>query len=272
MARPADFMVSEVRPPVALSTQGRQTTSAPSAHAAGMYRARSVADDFERNVSMLKRGDARGPQIAQLGLTFSYPEGEHIVDLIKDGSQIQVTQANVGEFLRLLDQREIGQRHPSERVHRSNSVRQVEVFNEHPNNNYNNFSPSHFSYGLFAPFEKKSTFMVDYENSDKTLPAFLRESSKPQQQQKGLSYVDCIRYNDFVNLERIILSVKEDPNACESYGVTFCIPSKLEPQSSAEEQRSGLRSLIGGSPLQPVKRDQQAIFLALIKPYFRHLF
>lgn len=277
MARVPDFIPAEVRPPVCLNdashVQGPTAAAevppprqpSQSRPMQGAY----SADEFWRSVERIRRGEVYGPQIAQLGLTFSYPEGDRVIELTKDGIQIMVTSNNANEFLRLLENRSktvASHANGAGKVHRSNSIRRLEVAQLPVDNNRESFSPSHFSHGLFAPYEAKSTFYVDYDESEKTLPPFLKEQ---RQQARRNSYLNAVRNRDYETIGGIIREVKANPAAVDKYGVVFCVPSSLEPASTEEERTTGLHALYPGSTLQAVAPAQQGIFLALVRQYFK---
>ncbi|KPI88873.1 hypothetical protein ABL78_1990 [Leptomonas seymouri] len=228
--------------------------------------------DFNQKVNLLRSGLVQGAEIAKLGLTFSIPDGPRVVELISDGMQVDVTAANAKAFLNLLEKFPSAQAPSPARVHRTNSVRKIDVRSIIPDVPPT-FSPSHFSHDLFAPFAKPtSAVYVDYDKSERILPAFLRDqSSQAAARDMRNLYLNAARCADCTTLERILQEVKANPAAVSKYGVTFCVPSSLEPYSTAEELHTGLHSLFPSSALQPVTPDQQPQFLSMARQYFPHI-
>jgi hypothetical protein len=227
--------------------------------------------DFSQKVNLLRSGLVQGAEVAKLGLTFSVPDGPRVVELINDGMQVDVTAANAKAFLNLLDNFPNTQAPSPARVHRTNSVRKIDVRSIIPDVPPT-FSPSHFSHDLFAPFAKPtSAVYVDYDKSERILPPFLKEQAQPAPKDSRNLYLNAVRCSDCTTLERILREVKANPSAVSKYGVTFCVPSSLEPYSTAEEQHTGLHALFPSSALQPVTPEQQPQFLSLVRQYFPHI-
>ncbi|CAM39520.1 conserved hypothetical protein [Leishmania braziliensis MHOM/BR/75/M2904] len=269
MSRAADVQTTSVVPPAAVvaevggSAAGFERSTRPSVQHIG--RPYDVSS-FHDKVNLLRRGAVPSPAIAQLGLTFSVPDGQRVVELVNDGMQVDVTAANVGEFLRLLDNYPRAQA-PSGRVHRTNSVRKIDVGRIIPDVPPA-FSPSHFSHGLFAPYQAStSSVYVDYDKSEGMLPRYLKEHHVNPTDTRGL-YVSAARSSDYATLERIVQEVKVNPSALIKYGVTFSVPSSLEPYSTSEERRSGLHALFPSSALQPVQPEDRFHFLSLARQYY----
>ncbi|TPP52137.1 hypothetical protein CGC20_5770 [Leishmania donovani] len=272
MARASDVQTMSVVPPAAMVTEmgggaaGFERRSRPAVQHIG--RPYDVSS-FHDKVNLLRRGAVPSAAIAQLGLTFSVPDGQRVVELVNDGMQVDVTAANVSEFLRLLDSYPTAQA-PSGRVHRTNSVRKIDVgriISDVPAT----FSPSHFSHGLFAPYqEPTSSVYVDYDKSERMLPLYLKEHHVSPADTRGL-YVSAARSADYPTLERIVQEVKVNPSALTKYGVTFSVPSSLEPYSTPEERRSGLHALFPFSALQPVQPEDRLHFLSLARQYYPNI-
>ncbi|CBZ28089.1 conserved hypothetical protein [Leishmania mexicana MHOM/GT/2001/U1103] len=269
LARASDVQTMSVVPPAAVVTDmgggaaGFERCSRPAVQHIG--RPYDVSS-FHDKVNLLRRGAVPSAAIAQLGLTFSVPDGQRVVELVNDGMQVDVTAANVSEFLRLLDNYPTAQA-PSGRVHRTNSVRKIDVgriISDVPAT----FSPSHFSHGLFAPYqEPTSSVYVDYDKSERMLPRYLKEHHVSPADTRGL-YVSAARSSDYATLERIVQEVKVNPSALTKYGVTFSVPSSLEPYSTPDERRSGLHALFPSSALQPVQPEDRLHFLSLARQYY----
>lgn len=273
MARVADAGVVNVYPPAAVvaseSANGADVDARRRPALQQIGRPYEVSD-FSQKVNLLRSGLVQGAEVAKLGLTFSIPDGPRVVELINDGMQVDVTAANAQAFLNLLDNFPNGQTLPSARVHRTNSVRKIDVrsaISDVPPT----FSPSHFSHDLFAPFAKPtSAVYVDYDKSERILPPFLRDQSPAPPKDTRNLYLNAARCSDCTTLERILREVKTNPAAVLKYGVTFCVPSSLEPYSTVEERHSGLHALFPSSALRPVTPEQQPQFLSLIRQYFPH--
>lgn len=269
MARASDVQMMNVSPPAAMQEREGNGGSAyerrirPAVQNIGRpYDTHS----FHEKVNLLRRGSVPRAAVAQLGLTFSVPDGQRVVELINDGMQVDVTAANVGEFLRLLDNFPTTQA-PSARVHRTNSVRKIEVGRTIPDV-APTFSPSHFSHDLFAPYQEPTAAVyVDYDKSERMLPQYLKEHQGSAADTRGL-YVSAARSSDYTTLQRIVQEVKSNPAALTKYGVTFSVPSSMEPYSTAEEQRSGLHALFPSSALQPVRPEDHLHFLSLARQYY----
>ncbi|GET89635.1 hypothetical protein, conserved [Leishmania tarentolae] len=269
MARASDVQTMNVVPPAAVTTElssgegGLERRSRLSVQHIG--RPYDVSS-FHDKVNLLRRGAVPSTAIAQLGLTFSVPDGQRVVELVNDGMQVDVTASNVNEFLRLLDNYPTEQA-PSARVHRTNSVRKIDVggiISDVPAT----FSPSHFAHGLFAPYHKPtSSVYVDYDNSERMLPRYLKEHQVNSADTRGL-YVSAGRSSDYATLERIVQEVKVNPSALMKYGVTFSVPSSLEPYSTPEERRSGLHALFPSSVLKQVQPEERLHFLSLVRQYY----
>lgn len=224
--------------------------------------------DFQRKVSLLRCGIVRGPQIHQLGLTFSVPDDQRVVELVNDGMHIDVTAANAAEFLRLLDAYP-NSLAPANRIHRCDSIRKLQVAQtiaDVPQS----FSPSHFSHDLFAPFQDKTSGLyVDYDDSQRTLPPFLKHH--PQGSETRNLYVAAMKAGDIKTLESIMRQVREDATALQKYGVVFSVPSILEPYSTAADRSTGIHALFPGSAHQVVRQDQHYLFLSLARQYYKSL-
>lgn len=310
-AAPSELLRAKVRPPSALKATPLDqpfttSSSAPgSAEAVRQSSSRSQSQmqppprppmnekEFELMVGYIRGGTVRGPQVADLGLTFCMMDGERVVELVQDGMQIMVTAANAGEFLRLLDEaRRATPPPPPERIHRVDSIRRLQAMPTPPEAGANGFSPSHFSHGLFAPHTDKATFYVDYDASERTLPPFLKQKAQPnphpQQQQQFRApsedaacgggqrygsaagngaeaqlrarrdsiYMSAVRACDWHTLSRIIDEVEASRRALSVYGVTFCVPG---------DGSRGLHEMYPGSAARVVERDEQAIFLAFAR-------
>lgn len=227
--------------------------------------------DFNQKVSLLRSGIVQGPEVAKLGLTFSIPDGPRVVELINDGMQVNVTAANARAFLDLVDNFSSAQMPSPARVHRTNSVRKIDVQPIIPDVPPT-FSPSHFSHDLFAPFANPtSAVYVDYDKSERILPPFLKEHVQTAPKDTRSLYLNAARCTDCTTLERILREVRLSPAAVTKYGVTFCVPSSLEPYSTPEERHTGLHALFPSSALQPVTPEQQPQFLSLVRQYFPHV-
>lgn len=256
--------------------------------------------EFDAIVDALRSGAVSGPTIAQLGLTFCFPRGDSVVELTPDGLQIMVTSANCAEFLRLLDEARRAPAAPAtERIHRMDSVRRLQPMVAPSEGDTASFSPSHFHHGLFAPFDEKSTFYVDYDEAERTLPPFLKQRKiweqqqqqpQPQQQQPqqqpqappppppppragpytdlSAVYTSALRNNDLAALAHIVGEVRASASAVTTYGVTFAVPSSLEPNATLAEKASGVHELFPGSSKRFVKPGEQAVYLAFAQPYF----
>ncbi|KAG5476567.1 hypothetical protein LSCM1_04282 [Leishmania martiniquensis] len=269
MARASDVHTMSVVPPAAMVTEmgggagGVERRSRPALQNIG--RPYDVSSFYDK-VDLLRRGAVPSAAIAQLGLTFSVPEGQRVVELVNDGMQVDVTAANVGEFLRLLDNYPTAQA-PSGRVHRTTSVRKIDVGRIIPDVPAT-FSPSHFLHGLFSPYqEPTSSIYVDYDKTERMLPRYLKEQHASPLDTRSL-YVSAARSSDYTTLERIVQEVKVNPSALTKYGVTFSVPSSLEPYSTPEERRSGLHALFPSSALQPVQPADRLCFLSLARQYY----
>ncbi|KAK7197698.1 hypothetical protein NESM_000721700 [Novymonas esmeraldas] len=266
MARAADMQTMSVAPPAVMAA-GENGGGERRGRAAVQQIGRPYdAGSFHDKVAMLRRGVVPRAAIAQLGLTFSVPEGQSVVELVNDGIHVDVTAANVGEFLRLLDSYPTAP--PSSgRVHRTNSVRKIDVGRTIPDVPAT-FSPSHFSHDLFAPFQEPTAAVyVDYDKSDRMLPRYLKEHHVGATDTQEL-YVSAARSSDLTTLERIVQEAKADASALTRYGVTFSVPSSLEPYSTAEERRSGLHALFPSSALQRVHPREQLQFLSMARQYY----
>ncbi|PWU94873.1 hypothetical protein C4B63_24g324 [Trypanosoma cruzi] len=122
--------------------------------------------DFCAKVEGLKRGQVTGLQIAQLNLTFSVPRNGRLVELIPNGIHVKVTSANVAEFLRLLGDKSVNQ---CGRIRRMESIKKIEVTgagSQDLSREKDKFSPTHFSKDIFAPYEDRTSFLVDFDASD----------------------------------------------------------------------------------------------------------
>ncbi|KAG5502323.1 hypothetical protein GH5_05298 [Leishmania sp. Ghana 2012 LV757] len=269
MARASDVQTMSVVPPAAMVTEmGGDTGGFERRSRAGVQNIGRPYDvsTFYDKVDLLRRGAVPSAAIAQLGLTFSVPEGQRVVELVNDGMHVDVTAANVGEFLRLLDNYPTA-RAPSGRVHRTSSVRKIDAGRTIPDVPAT-FSPSHFSHGLFSPYqEPTSSVYVDYDKTERMLPRYLKEHHVSPIDTRGL-YVSAARSSDYATLERIVQEVKADPSALAKYGVTFSVPSSLEPYSTPEERRSGLHALFPSSALQPVQPADRLCFFSLARQYY----
>ncbi|EPY19189.1 hypothetical protein STCU_09583 [Strigomonas culicis] len=168
MAKPSDIMMTDVKPPSAFLSKSvpqspQQQQQQKQRQPAPQNEKRTALDDILFKVKLLKQGNVRVDEIPLLNLTFSVPDKMgNIVNLVENGDKKRVTEANVFQFMNLMDTF-LAQSNVS------NPLRRVEVSERSAATEYNNFSPSHFNYGLSAPFEKKSAFYVDYNDSN-TLP------------------------------------------------------------------------------------------------------
>ncbi|KAG5502047.1 hypothetical protein JKF63_04324 [Porcisia hertigi] len=269
LARASDVQSMKVAPPAAMEAAvengGARYERRNRSHVQHIGRPYDVSS-FHEKVNQLRRGLVPRAAIPQLGLTFSVPDGQRIVELINEGMQVDVTAANVGEFLRLLDNYPTAQP-PSCRVHRTNSVRKFDVgpiIADVPAA----FSPSHFSHGLFAPYQEPiSSVYVDCDNLDQILPHYLKEHHVSPTDTRGL-YVRAASSSDYATLERIVREVKMNPSALTKYGVTFGVPSSLEPLSTPEERHSGLHALFPSSAFRPVQPEDLPYFLSLVRQYY----
>ncbi|KPA74047.1 hypothetical protein ABB37_09356 [Leptomonas pyrrhocoris] len=275
MARVAETGVVNVYPPAAVMAS--EAANGADADVRRRQALRQIGRpyevrDFNQKVRLLRSGVVQGTEIAKLGLTFSVPDGPQVIELIGDGMQVDVTAANAKAFLTLLDDFSSAQAPSPAQVHRTNSVRKINVGSIIPDVTPT-FSPSHFSHDLFAPYSKPtSAVYVDYDKSERILPPFLKEQSPPAEPKDTRNvYLSAARCSDCATLERILREVKANPAAVSKYGVTFCVPSSLEPYSSAEELHTGLHALFPSSALQPVTPEQQPQFLSLVRQYFPHV-
>ncbi|RNF15913.1 uncharacterized protein Tco025E_05349 [Trypanosoma conorhini] len=222
--------------------------------------------DFYAKVDGLKRGQITGSQIAQLNLTFSVPRNDRLVELIPNGIHVRVTAANVGEFLRLLGDNSGIQ---SGRIRRMESIKKLEVSgagSQDLSREKDKFSPTHFSKGIFAPYDERTSFFVDVDASDEVLPAFIKERER---QKRGAEspYVRVIRKGDLQAWRAIIDEVQDDPSAVNKYGVTFCVPAAFVSHATEEEQASKVHELIKDGASTPVEESQRWLFSRLIDQF-----
>lgn len=272
MARASDARMVNVYPPAAVvaseAAKGTEGAEGRRRQALQQIGRPYEVSDFNQKVNLLRSGLVSRGEVAKLGLTFSIPDGPRVIELINDGMQVDVTAANAKAFLDLLDSYPNAQAPPSARVHRTNSVRKIDVRSIIPDVPPT-FSPSHFSHDLFAPFpQPTSSVYVDYDKSERILPAFLKDQVQAAPKDPRSLYLNAVRCSDCSTIERILREVRANPAALTKYGVTFCVPSSLEPYSTAAELHSGLHALYPSSALTPVMPEQQAQFLSLVRQYF----
>ncbi|KAF8280491.1 hypothetical protein TcBrA4_0097500 [Trypanosoma cruzi] len=226
--------------------------------------------DFCAKVEGLKRGQVTGLQIAQLNLTFSVPRNGRLVELIPNGIHVKVTSANVAEFLRLLGDKSVNQ---CGRIRRMESIKKIEVTgagSQDLSREKDKFSPTHFSKDIFAPYEDRTSFLVDFDASDEILPIFIKE--REQQQRRAESqYVRVVCQGDLKAWRAIIDEVQNNPAALKKYGVTFCVPAAVVVDATEEEQTTKVHELMRGGISTPVEDSQLWLFSRLIEQ-FSHSF
>ncbi|ESL11897.1 hypothetical protein TRSC58_00344 [Trypanosoma rangeli SC58] len=222
--------------------------------------------DFYAKVDGLKRGQVTGSQIAQLNLTFSVPRNDRLLELIPNGIHVKVTSANVGEFLRLLGDKSGTQ---NGRIRRMESIKKLEVSgagSQDLSREKDKFSPTHFSKGIFAPYDERTSFFVDVDASDEVLPAFIKDRER-QQRGAETPYVRVIRKGDLQTWRIIIDEVQKHPSAIKKYGVTFCVPATFASHTTEEEQATKVHELIKDGASTPVEESQLWLFSRLIDQF-----
>ncbi|KAG8343573.1 HECT domain [Trypanosoma vivax] len=221
------------------------------------------AADFEAKVGALRSGHVAASQIAQLNLTFSVPRGGKLIELVPNGIHVKVTAANVSEFLRLIEDKSTI---ATGRVRRLESIKKLEVSVPKSQDLWRDkgkFSPTHFSKDIFAPYDERTSFLVDFDACDETLPAFIREQDQLQQK-NDTPYVSVVRQGDLKKWRAIFEEVQADPSALQKYGVTFCVPSALTSSSARGENGPQVHELIRRGSTTPVDKAQLWLFLRMV--------
>ncbi|RNE99998.1 hypothetical protein TraAM80_07863 [Trypanosoma rangeli] len=222
--------------------------------------------DFRAKVDRLKQGQVTGSQIAQLNLTFSVPQTNGLLELIPNGIHVKVTSANVGEFLRLLGDKSGIQ---NGKIRRMESIKKLEVSSagsQDISRDKEKFSPTHFSKGIFAPYDERTSFFVDVDASDELLPAFIKDR---ESQRRGAEtpYVRVIRKGDLRTWRMMIDEVQKHPSAIKEYGVTFCVPATIASHATEEEQATKVHELIKDGASTLVDESQVWLFSRLIEQF-----
>ncbi|ORC92778.1 uncharacterized protein TM35_000021040 [Trypanosoma theileri] len=232
------------------------------------FAAGTSVSDFYAKVDALKHGNVTGPQIAQLNLTFSLPRNGKLVELIPNGIHVRVTSANVAEFLRLLEDKSAIL---NGKVRRLESIKRLEVTGAGPQDlsrEKDKFSPTHFSKDIFSPYEERTTFLVDCDASEEILPAFIKEREQQKQRKIESIYVRVVRQGDVKSWRAIIERVLSDSSALKEYGVTFCVPAAVAPDTTEEEQLTGIHELMRNGTTTLVEDSQLWHFSRMIEPYY----
>ncbi|KEG12562.1 hypothetical protein DQ04_01611040 [Trypanosoma grayi] len=223
--------------------------------------------EFYTRVEAVKQGHVMGAQVAQLNLTFSVPRNGKLVELIPNGIHVKVTSANVAEFLRLLEDKSAMM---NGRVRRLESIKKLEVTGAGPQDlsrDKDKFSPTHFSKDIFAPYEERTSFLVDCDASDEILPVFIKEREQ-QQRRTESKYVSVVCQGDTKSWKAIIDELQRDPSALKKYGVTFCVPSAVVLDATEEEQATKVHELTKGGITTPVEESQLWLFYRMIEQYY----